>query len=131
MIAFDTTFLIDLLNNNQKAVRTFNEIVKDGELFYTTEINVFELLVGAQVKKREKYTKTAMQMIEHIRILPLIRNASIKAAEICSQLILSGKEIGDTDCLIAGICLGNNCNKIITNNKKHFERIKELEVISY
>ena len=35
------------------------------------------------------------------------------------------------DILIAGICIANNCKTIITKNKKHFERIDELDVETY
>jgi tRNA(fMet)-specific endonuclease VapC len=47
-----------------------------------------------------------------------------------AQLRKEGKPIDDIDLLIAGIALENNL-VLVTNNRKHFERIPQLEIIDW
>ena len=44
------------------------------------------------------------------------------------DLYKKGTPIGEVDEMIAGICLANNAS-ILTNNKKHFSKVKGLKVI--
>ena len=55
----------------------------------------------------------------------------MKSSEIYDQLSSKGQLIEDNDILIAGIMLSNGINKIITRNKRHFDRIESLEIITY
>ena len=48
-----------------------------------------------------------------------------------ASLDKQGLTINQNDCLIASIILKNGFNKILTRNKKHFERIKNLKVVGY
>ena len=70
-------------------------------------------------------------MISRLRVLQLDRKAALKGGQILGSLIKEGKKIEETDCLIAGIAITNGINKIITANKTHYERIKEIKVIDY
>lgn len=52
-------------------------------------------------------------------------------AKIFDRLDAKSKTIDDNDILIAGIMISNGIKKIITKNRKHFERIQGIEVLSY
>lgn len=52
MICLDTTFIIDLLNNDKAAVRIAVSI--EGSPLFTTQINVFELLYGEFITNDKK-----------------------------------------------------------------------------
>ena len=54
-----------------------------------------------------------------------------KAAEIYDSLDSKGLRIDDNDVLICGIMLTNGIKKILTKNVKHFEKIKEIEILKY
>ena len=47
-----------------------------------------------------------------------------------AKLRTMGKIIEDFDLLIAATCLSHNL-KLLTNNRRHFERIEGLEIISF
>lgn len=64
------------------------------------------------------------------RILPLTITSSAKAARIYADLRKKGQPMEHTDCLIAGIALTNKC-QLVTNNTKHFLRVKGLEVVNW
>ncbi len=53
------------------------------------------------------------------------------SAKMLASLDKQGLTINQNDCLIASIILKNGFNKILTRNKKHFERIKNLKVLGY
>ena len=52
-------------------------------------------------------------------------------AEIYDVLESQGKKIDDNDILIVRIMLTNGIKKLITKNVRHFERIVDIELITY
>ena len=130
MIA-DTTFLIDLLRGKKEAISLLQTI--DGDI-KTTTLNEYEVnvgitrLTGIDTEKKVRETKT---FFERFDILNLDESSVVESAKICGRLLQKGTEIGDHDCLIAGIALQHGINTIITSNKKRFERIPGITVMSY
>lgn len=127
----DSTFLIDLLHEDQGAVSFV--VAHQDVPFFTTEINVFELVSGVYATKTniQKHLEQALALLSRIIILPLDRKATLQAGKIAGELIRQGQRIEDADCLIAGISLSNGLREIVTRNKDHFERIKEVNVVVY
>ncbi|MFO7795663.1 MAG: type II toxin-antitoxin system VapC family toxin [Promethearchaeia archaeon] len=70
-------------------------------------------------------------MISNMQFIPLGIKETMKSSEIYDELSSRGKIIEANDILIASIMLSNGINKIITRNKRHFERIESLEIITY
>ncbi len=128
----DTTLLIDFLRGKENAVMMVEEIERSGTLF-TTEINVFELMIGiyAGSENVEVHTQKMLGILSKLVVLSLDRLATIRAAKIAGDLIKTGQKIEGTDSLIAGIALSNGINEIVTRNKSHFDRISEIKVITY
>lgn len=128
MICADTSFIIDFLKGNNEAIKMME---KNKDEIVTTEINVFEVFIGIYTKedyeKEEDFAKNFFNSINIIKI----NGWGMKSAQILSNLIKRGNVIEENDSHIASIMLLNGCNKIITSNKKHFSRIKDIEVIDY
>src|SRR3989338_4183447 len=116
MICLDSDIIIDII----KGKRTINV---DDELC-TTSVNVHELLVISNKQERDK----VYMILNMLYVLPMQKNSSIISSKIFRELKQSGKEIGNNDAMIAGIMKSLNCSKILTNNKKHFERINGIEI---
>lgn len=132
MKGVDTTFIIDVLRNNSSAVLKSLELDKE-PLVFTTEANVYELVVGISQQKtnKEKALHDMETIINKMTVLPLDHKAAIKAGQISARLCENGKMIDDIDCLTAGILLTNGCSTIVTRNIKHFSRISELKAEAY
>lgn len=131
MICLDTSVIVDFLRNNSDAIEALNEI--NGEQLATTTINIYEIVLGI-LRKKTNYNKefaSLMKLAGNLSILELNYDSSFKAAEIGSDLIKRGMEIQSNDCLIAGVMLSNDCNRIITRDKEHFQRIKGIRVEGY
>ncbi|MBT4539324.1 type II toxin-antitoxin system VapC family toxin [Candidatus Woesearchaeota archaeon] len=127
MKVLDSSFLIDLINGKKET----KEILNLPNLF-TTQINMYEIIRGFYLRKisSNKFLQI-MELFESIRVLPLNDQGILKSAEISAKLIENGKIIDDADCLTAGIALSHNIKTIVTKNKKHFSRIKDIKVQTY
>ena len=132
MKCLDSTFIIDLLRNKPKAKQKYDEM--DKELVVTTIINLYELMSGVYLTRDKNYEKHIGVLNEFLRnmcILQLSLLSVEKASKINGELSSEGKKIDDLDILTAGICLSNGCDVIVTENVKHFSRIKGLKVEGY
>ena len=129
----DTTFIIDLSRNMPAALQKSLELNKEDRVF-CTEVSIYETLMGVfSIKNIDHEGKLQKfeDLFDKFYILGLDHESAIKSAKIAGQLILEGKAISHTDCMIAGIALSNNINTIITRDKEHFERIKGIKAESY
>ncbi len=123
LVVADSDVLIDFLRKNDGSNRV-RELLSRGVLS-TTTVSAFELHFGAQSKKQSSAVQV---LLEALRVYDLTQQAALKAAEIAKALEKSGHRVGMADCLIAGICLEIGA-KLLTNNRKHFERISGLALI--
>jgi len=117
---YDTCFIIDFLKGRDEAVRLFTTI-KD-EPYCVSSITIFELAFG--------YSSDIDEISNHFLSLDVNPSIAKKAGEIAKELKEKGTPIESEDCFIAATALCEN-QILVTRNKKHFERIKDLEVLSY
>ena len=125
MILADTDVLIDYLRGVEPFAGQVRRYAEAGRL-QTSAVNCFELLSGADQNKRGEEVR---QLIATITVLPLDLNASAHAARTRRELSLRGVSIGMGDSLIAGIALANGIS-LLTRNRRHFEKVEELELVT-
>lgn len=133
MILLDSTFLIDLLKKRKQAADKADELA-DRDSLATTYVNFYELMLGIYSLEdidHDKKLRDAEILLDKLHVLKLDKHSAIRSAKIGGSLSLTGSIIGDTDNMIAGIALSNGINTIVTRDKEHFERIKELKVEGY
>lgn len=89
------------------------------------------------IKRLRKATKKVLllkterdRLLSVVRVLPWRLEASGKFGEIKADLERSGKMIDDFDIAIAAIATSHKCG-VLTANLKHFERIRDLEIITW
>ena len=137
MILVDSTFLIDSLRKLPN-VREF--LIKNPtEILFTTEINIFELYLGLYSSKVleqdpdqfEMRKQRLEELILKFQVLTFRRGEALTAARILGKLYRTGKPIEFRYGLIAGIAISNGIKKVLTRNIEHFNRIEEIEVLSY
>ena len=117
-VCVDTSTIIEFIKGRDKK---FIGALEDGRKICTTSICAFELSLR----------KTNIEVVEHflgrVSVLPF----DDLSAKIASNLIKSLKEKGKTmeirDLFIAAICIRNSF-ELLTENRKHFEHIKELKL---
>ena len=127
----DTTFIIDLMQNDSDAVDRAKLLSQSETGLFITSISLFELHSGISRSKRpNKEKEKVMQVLEEIAILPLTDQSASEAGIIHGTLFLEGKPIGSHDCLIASIALEKG-EAVLTRNVKDFGKIKNLKVETY
>jgi tRNA(fMet)-specific endonuclease VapC len=94
---------------------------------YLSEITVAELKYGAENSAKVEHNRKVVQnFIQNFTILPVFSALDVYAKEK-SRLRKAGKPIDDFDLLIAATAVENNF-VLVTNNEKHFGRMKGLKV---
>jgi tRNA(fMet)-specific endonuclease VapC len=68
--------------------------------------------------------------LETVPVFTIDDDVILLAADIYADLRRNGKTVGDADILIASIVINNN-GKFISNNTKHYENIKGLNLINW
>ena len=130
MIGLDTSAIIDLFRGDENIKKVF---VQQTEPFAATQLTYLELIFGIDPELKQHKEEKAYydELIKSMLLLSLDTAASLKASEIFWKLRKQGITLGKFDTAIAAIFLVNGISKIITKNKKHFEDIPGLKVISY
>ncbi len=127
----DTSVLIDAMRNRPEA-RTAIEAASEAGIV-TTEVNVYELYVGAHRAGRmvEPEIRRMARGLDEIEILALVRPATIRAAALTSLLRSRGGTVGVLDVLIAAIALVHGVTRILTRDVADFRRIPGVRVDTY
>jgi len=130
MVCLETTFLVDFFRGNKNAIEKYTEIKESNESIRVAVPSITEIISGASLNVKNEEKERAIEFFSNLEILELNKESAILAGEIEAGLILSGETIGIIDIMIGAICLSNN-ETLLTRNKKHFEKIKNLEIKSY
>ncbi len=130
MIILDSDVIIDYLKGKKEAVEAVN---KFGDEAATTEISLFEIFYGVYLNKNfdEEERLSAEEFFNSINVFSFDSGCGEISAKILASLDKQGLAIEQNDCFIASVTLKNGFNKILTGNKKHFNRIKGLKVVGY
>lgn len=124
MICLDSDVLIEIVRGRLDP-SVFDSYAN--EKLCTTSVSVYERLVNVTNKRERGMVYT---ILNHLYVLPLNSIAAVRSARLYRDLRVRGQEIGQNDTLIAGIMQTNNCEKIITRNKKHFARISGIKAVA-
>lgn len=126
----DSSTIIDFFRKNESLKKVLETI---DEPLVINRISYLEIMFGLDFSNPSHKIEEDFcdGLFDSLIIFDLDKQGCKKSSEIFWYLKKKGKIIELFDCAIAGIYLSNGINKIITRNKKHFENIKGLEVISY
>ncbi|MBS3136005.1 type II toxin-antitoxin system VapC family toxin [Candidatus Woesearchaeota archaeon] len=128
MICLDTCAIIDFLKMDSAVIKAIGNI---NDNISTTEISVHEVFLGIYLKGSQKEITSTKQFMDSIEILPFDMPCGRESARIEAGLYRDGLTIEQNDCMIAACMLKHGCSKILTRNRKHFERIKGIKAVEY
>ena len=115
----DTNFLIDILKNDQDAVKKLRELKERREPMLIPPGVLYELYSGA---KSENEVKRIENELKRAELTPSVER---EAAKIRKKLTSDGTPITSVDYLIAGTA--RHLNEKILTNDQHFKRVPEIE----
>ena len=123
----DSDILIYFLKGKKEVVEKILSLPKED--LCITIINHTELLYGIyNSNKTTQNREKILPFLDSFKILYFDKNASEIFAKLKSKLKKQGNIIADMDLMIACITIANKAI-LFTNNIKHFERIKELDIL--
>ena len=130
MVCLETSFIIDFFRGEEKARSLYQRFKSENETLSVTTPTIMELISGASLEKTGKEKEETIEFLSSLIILSLDKESSILAGEIEGSLIMAGETVPAVDIMIGAIAKHNK-ETLITRNKKHFEKIKGLEIESY
>lgn len=120
----DTDTIIYFLKGDENIIKKVESTVP--AQLYTSVINCAELLFGANNSDYKKHNLRMVNgLISNLSVISLDIGAAKIFGELKAYLKKKGELIADMDLLIASIAIAGNYI-LITNNTKHFARIKSL-----
>ena len=131
MVCLETTLLVDALRGKEDARRLLEKLDDGSEAVTIASLSIVEFISGALLNPKIKDEKDkVIEFLSSFIVLNLDKEGAILAGDVEAELTKRGELIEIEDIMIAAIAIHNK-EKLITRNKKHFERIKGLEIESY
>nr|MDO8080136.1 type II toxin-antitoxin system VapC family toxin [Candidatus Freyarchaeota archaeon] len=128
-ICVDTDVVVDYLRGREPGKSAFIEWTKKADIFITS-VTAFELLLGANLSsKREMRVMEVESLLDQYNVLSFTRDSAKRASDKGAELRVKGSSIEIRDLFNATICLSKDI-PLLTRNKAHYERIKELKVLA-
>lgn len=124
VILLDTGILIEYFRKKDKSKSILYQLSLQPYEFKVAAISQYEILLGSNDSQMDFWK----MFFERIQILAFDENSAIAASEIYKQLKSENKLLDIADILIGSIALTNQIS-LATLNKKHFMRIKNLELV--
>ena len=124
----DTDWVIDHLHHRERVSRRLEELTPYG--LGISILSLAELYEGEfNSTNSEIEAHMLREFLTIAEVIPLDDAICRIFARERSRLRASGTLIGDMDILIGSTALRHNLT-LLTNNRRHFERLQELRIIS-
>lgn len=123
----DTNILSLFFKGSPQVVDKFEAYLKAYDTINFSIITYYEVVSGLKHRDAYKQLDVFLDFAAQNMLLPLTQSVADVAAEIYANLRKRGQPIDDIDLLIAGTAVANGLI-LVTHNRKHFDRIAQLEV---
>lgn len=131
MPVLDTSFVIDFLAGDERALRVLRLLQQGTAPLGVTPYTHFELFAGVGRSARgDEERRKVEDFLRELFVFPFDVEAAKMAGLLDARLAAEGKSIGVVDLLI-GCTAVHHGEAIVTRNKKHFQHIPGLEVLAY
>ena len=125
MVCLDSSFLVDFFRNSTNEVERYKKFVSSGERIFLPSVVVMELFLGVKKRGNLAVEKKINYFFEHIDVLDFNKRSALLSGEILATLEKKGEVVDFRDVMIASVCIANDI-ELLTNNIKHFERLKKF-----
>lgn len=129
MYLLDTDTIIYSLKGNEAVQKNLRKHISDP--MKASIISLMELYFGAYKSERTAANLARVKRIEtSFDILPVGKETAEIFGMLKASLQKSGTPLDDFDLIIAGCAMAHNLT-LVTNNTKHFRRIKGLLLVNW
>ena len=124
IVLADTSILIDFFRKTDKSNSQLLSLVRLDYSFCISAITEYEIYTGATENQYQYW----QEFLKKTQVLAFDKDVAKVAVEISKALKIKRKQIDIADLFIAATAIENNM-PLATLNKKHFERIENLQII--
>jgi predicted nucleic acid-binding protein len=130
MPVLDSSFLVDLVRGDERALKALAWFENEYHDLSTTVINLLELFRGVYLSERkEENMKEVMEIARGLDLLGIGWETFQIYGTLSATLRTSGVAVDEFDVVIAALAFQAD-GRIVTRDQ-HFRQIPGLEVISY
>jgi tRNA(fMet)-specific endonuclease VapC len=130
-VLVDTSFLVDVMRDDQGAVRKATELADENVPVLVGTPTIFELYVGVGLSLRSSEEREkVLDVLKSLAQLPLDSDSATRAGLIYAERAREGMKMDPEDAMLAGIAVENH-QPLLTRNRKHFSGIADLKVETY
>jgi len=125
----DSCIFVELMHNNSNVAKRIIDVGANN--CYMSIITYYELFYGAYNapdKYRDNEIAKVRMIVKQFKVSHLPTTEDFAKTKV--NLIKTGEYIGDADTMIALTAIANKMI-MVTNNIKHFQRIKDLKIESW
>ncbi len=126
-VMIDTDILSMFFRKNVNVIENMGDYLEEYNKISFSIITYYEILSGLKHKNAVKQITYFLEFAEYNTILPLTEKAVLIASDLYADLRKEGKPLDDIDLFIAAIAMSNNLT-LVTHNRSHFDRIKNLNI---
>ncbi len=126
-VLLDTDTLSAILRRNPVVTDRAQNYLRTHQRFTFSIITRYEILRGLKAKRATRQQAAFDRFCAANTVLPLSGAVIVQATETYADLYRRGALIGDADILIAATAIVEK-RDLATNNERHFERIKGLNI---
>ncbi len=135
MVCLDSSVIIDILRGKGSVELIENNFDSSDEEIFIPSPVIIEIVRGIYLKDSIKNIKENEKakidsFLSSFVVLDFDKESAIKTGEIEAELMNMGEIIDLEDIMIGAIVLKNN-ETLVTRNKKHFEKIRDLRIEIY
>ena len=123
----DTNIITAFLKNDLRVVQRVSEYLEFFDKLTINIISYYEILRGLKDLGNEERVNRFEDFIQENELISIRKETVEKAAEIYAYFKKEGNLIEDADILMAATAIVEEL-VLITNNIKHFKRVKGLKV---
>lgn len=123
----DTNILSLFFRGDPNVVARFEEYLSVHDRIDISIVTYYEIVSGLMHRDADKRLAAFLEFAAENTVVLLTEVTVTRSAEVYADLRKVGSALDDVDLLIAGIALANDW-RLITNNRKHFDRISGLDV---
>ena len=123
----DTNIITAFLKNDLRVVQCVSDYLEFFDKLTINIISYYEILRGLKDLGNEEKLNRFEDFIQENELVSIRKSTVEKAAEIYAYLKKEGILIEDADILMAATAIVEEL-VLITNNIKHFKRVKDLKV---
>lgn len=128
MVQLDSSFLIDLLAGDSRAVLAARELDRLGEARYLSAPAAAEVMLGAY-QLGGPYFERTRALVDGLPLLPFDRMAYHEAGRLGAELLRRGTPLGQADLFIAALSIRHG--ERLLSRDKGFAGVPRLVVESY